>query len=83
MATPNIPPPLDWVFQHIIAIGGETGPRYEASLYGPVTCLLVSYFPVTDFFMIKPQGKIRPEFINDIDDTICTSFDSYRAEVLP
>lgn len=28
--------------------------------------------------MIKPQGKIRPEFINDIDDGICTSLDSYR-----
>ena len=83
MATPNIPPPPDWVFQRIIAVGGETGPRYEASLYGPVTCLLVSYFPVTDFFMIKPQGKICPEFINDVDDTIRTSFDSYRAEVLP
>ena len=79
MATPNIPPPPDWVFQRIIAVGGETGPRYEASLYGPVTCLLASYFPVADFFMIKPQGKIRPEFINDIDDTIRTSFNSYRA----
>ena len=77
MATP------DWVFQRIIAVGGETGPRYEASLYGPTTCLLASYFLITDFFMIKPQGKIRPEFINDIDDTIRTSFDSYRAEVLP
>ena len=34
--------------------------------------------------MIKPQGKIRPEFISNINDsTIRTSLDSYHAEVLP
>ncbi|KIL56343.1 hypothetical protein M378DRAFT_17159 [Amanita muscaria Koide BX008] len=72
-----------WVLQRLIAVGGETGPRYEASLYGPTNSLLVSYFPVTDQFMVKPQGKIRPEFVNDSDATVRASLDSYHAEVLP
>jgi len=33
--------------------------------------------------MVKPQAKIRPEFINDFDSTIRTSLDSYHAQVLP
>lgn len=73
--TPTTIPPLDWVIQRIIAVGGETG-RYEASLYGPTTCLLISNFPLKRHFMVKPQGKIRPEFINDIDDGVRTSLDS-------
>ena len=80
--TPTTVPPPDWVFQRIIAVGGETRPRYEASLYGQTTCLLISNFPLTRRFMIKPQGKIHPEFINNMNDTIRTSLDSYHAEVL-
>ena len=84
MTPTTVPPPPDWVFQRIIAVGGETGLRYEASLYSPTTCLLISNFPLTHRFMIKPQGKICPEFISNINDsTICTSLDSYHAEVLP
>lgn len=45
--------------------------------------LLVSYFPVGRHFMVKPQSKIRPEFINDYDPTLRLSLDSYHAEVLP
>ena len=84
MTPTTVPPPPDWVFQRIIAVGRETGPHYEASLYSPTTCLLISNFPLTRCFMIKPQGKIHPEFISNINDsTIRTSLDSYHAEVLP
>lgn len=62
-------------------VAQESGPRYEASLCGPTACLLVSKFPLFALhFMVKPEGKIRPEFINNTDDT--TSLDSYHAEIL-
>ncbi|KAM6500036.1 hypothetical protein JOM56_003050 [Amanita muscaria] len=79
---PSLAPPR-WVFNRIIAAGGDIGPRYEASLYGPTNSLLTSYFPIIREFMVKPQGKIRPEFVNDIDPNVRASFDSYHAEVLP
>jgi hypothetical protein len=83
MATNTVDRPPRWVYQRIMAVGGQQGPRYEASLYGPTNCLLVPYFPVAHNFMVKPQAKIRPEFITDFDPTIRVSLDSYHAEVLP
>lgn len=83
MATNIVDRPPPWVYQRIIAVGGQQGPRYEASLYGPTNCFLVPYFPISRHFMVKPQAKIRPEFINNFDPTIRISLDSYHAEVLP
>jgi len=81
---PNLPIP-DWLAAHLRSAGGELSPRYEASLYGPITCLLVLHFPLARQYMIKPQGKIRPQYTPDISDDeglVRVSLDSYGGEVL-
>jgi len=57
----------------------------EASLYGPINSLLTFHFPVVRQYMIKPQGKIRPQHSSDIADDeemVRVSLDSYDGEVL-
>lgn len=39
---------------------GKYPPQLEASLYGPVGGLLFHYFPVTQGYLVKSQGKVRP-----------------------
>src|SRR5258708_14020247 len=81
---PNLPIP-DWLAARLRSAGGELSPRYEASLYGPINCLLVLHFPLTRQYMIKPQGKIRPQYTADIIDDeslVRVSLDSYGGEVL-
>src|SRR5258707_7469287 len=83
-APPNLPIP-DWLAARLQSAGGQLSPRYEASLYGPINCLLTWYFPITQQFMIKPQGKIRPQYSSDIvddEDLVRVSLDSYGGEVL-
>src|ERR1700733_7852100 len=83
---PPTPPMPAWLAGRVRAAGGNLAPRYEASLYGPINCLLTWHFPLARQFMIKPQPKIRPEYISDIppgEDQVRTSIDSYGGEVLP
>ena len=76
--------PPQWVYDRLAATGGENKARYEASLYGPLNAFLTSYFGVDQNFMVKPQPKIRPEFIGNSEDVLFRpSLDSYHAEVLP
>ena len=80
----NMVPP--WLAVRLRSAGGLLAPRYEASLYGPINSLLNWYFPVVQEFMIKPQGKIRPEHTSDVVDDdvemVRVSLDSYGGEVL-
>ena len=85
----SVPPDLPippWLATRLRTAGGEGSPRYEASLYGPINCLLMWHFPVAQQYMIKPQGKIRPQYDSDIadgDDLARISLDSYGGEVIP
>jgi hypothetical protein len=76
--------PPTWVYNRITATGGKLGARYEASMYGPINSFLSSYFPAHQNFMVKPQPKLRPEFVPDGSDPGARiSHDSYRASVIP
>jgi hypothetical protein len=81
-----IPP---WLSGRLIAAGSDNGPRYESSLYGPVLNLLTLHFPTTERYMVKPQPKIRPEYVAELNDDdeegelVRSSLDSYRSEVRP
>ncbi|KAF8815506.1 hypothetical protein BYT27DRAFT_7128975 [Phlegmacium glaucopus] len=83
----NLNPALlipNWVHERIRAAGGHLSPRYEAAMYGPINSFLGCYYPVTVGFMVKPQGKIRPEHVTDIreEELARVSIDSYGGEVL-
>ena len=71
----------DWLLQRLHA-AGQTPPRYEASLYGPINGILATYFPPQQCFMVKPQGKVRPgyEFALEAGRR---SVDSYNQAVQP
>lgn len=71
----------DWLF-HRLCAAGQTPPRYEASLYGPVNGILATYFPPQQCFMIKPQGKVRPGYEYDVE-VVRRSVDSYNDTVRP
>ncbi len=80
-------PPPDWLQDRLRAMGGDLAPRYESSLCGPITSLLVWFFPITRRFMVKPQARIRPEHagipLSDQSEELTPgSLDSYDAEVL-
>jgi hypothetical protein len=40
MQNVQMPPPI-WLQQRLNVMGGDLPPRYESSLYGPITSLLV------------------------------------------
>jgi hypothetical protein len=84
LPAPVVTHPPDWLYERITAVGGPDGARYEASLYGPINGLLSAYFPVTESFMVKPQPKIRPEYMpHPADPFPRSSLDSYHASVIP
>jgi hypothetical protein len=69
-APPNFPIP-DWLAIRLCSAGGQLSPRYESPLYGPINSIrLTWYFPFTLQYMIKPQGKIRPQYSSDIVDDV-------------
>lgn len=80
----NIPPPdnliPDWLANRLCAAGGKL--PEASSLYGPITALLTWHFPVAQQFMIKPQGRVRPEHIADVEggdvEMARVSLDSYH-----
>ena len=72
----------DWLLGRLRTIS-HTPPRHEASLYGPVNSILVTYFPPQQCFMVKPQGKVRPGYKYDIEEAERMSFDSYNELVQP
>jgi hypothetical protein len=80
---PETKPPA-WVYDRIRAAGQPGAVRYEASLYGPLNAFLSAYFPPTQWFLVKPQPKIRPEYLANPGETpMRLSVDSYGASVLP
>ncbi|KAH7904760.1 hypothetical protein BJ138DRAFT_1119113 [Hygrophoropsis aurantiaca] len=56
----------DWLQNRLVNVVAERYfLRFEASFYGPLNGVLQTYFPLSQRFMIKPQGVIQP----DVQDT--------------
>lgn len=52
----------EWIserLQQLVLQGGEQGPHFEASYYGPIDGMADSIFSGSEY-MVKPQAKIRP-----------------------
>ncbi|KAF8547788.1 hypothetical protein OG21DRAFT_1517028 [Imleria badia] len=71
-------PPVDpeqWLVQRLANIA-QFNPRFESAWYGPYNALLSHYFPYQQYFLVKPQPKIRDADMHDED----ISFSSTQAE---
>lgn len=66
--TPAIPLPAvaQWVDNRLAnSVAMYPGVRFENSMYGPLTSYLRAFFPTHRQFMIKPQGVLCPEHVQD------------------